>query len=90
MYRLSPAPFPVEEVSEVDPDLSAADIVIRIAAGIKTDQFKPLMKIESDGVCIAGLRLQDDGASFLTESSFLCLVHQPFSNAFSAKRITHP
>ncbi len=76
--RLSPAPFSVEEVSKVDSDLSAADIIVRIAAGVKTDQFKPLMKIESDGVCIAGLRFQNDGAPFLSDSNLLCLIHQPF------------
>ena len=57
---LSPAPFSVEEVSKVDSDLSAANIIVRIAAGIKTDQFKPLMKIESDCICILDSRKHDD------------------------------
>ena len=40
-YALSSAPFPVEKVSEVNPDFPAADIIVCIAAGIKTDQFRP-------------------------------------------------
>ena len=42
---LPSAPFPVEKVSEVDPDLPAVNVIVRIAAGIKADQFKTLMKI---------------------------------------------
>ena len=71
--RLSPAPFSVEEVSKVDSDLSAANIIVRIAAGIITDQFKPLMKIESDGVCIAG---------FLTSIPIYC-----FASIYSSKAV---
>ncbi len=80
----------MEKVSEVDPDLSAADIIVCIAASIKTDQFKPLMKIKSDCICIAGLRFQNDGTPFLPESDLLCFIHQPFSDTFSPKRIAHP
>ena len=89
-HALSSAPFSVEKESEVDPDLPAANIIVCIAASIKTDQLKSLMKIESDCVCIAGLRLQNDGAPFLPDSNFLCLIHQPLSNAFSPKRFTYP
>ena len=90
LYILSSATFPVEKVSEVDSNLPATDIVVRIAAGIKAYQFKPLMKIEPDSICIAGLRLQYDGTPVLTESNFLCFIHQLPSDAFSTKRITHP
>ena len=80
----------MEEVSEVYPDLPAANIIVRIAAGIKTDQFKALAEIESDGIGIAGLGFQDDGAPFLAEGDFLCLVHQFLSDALSPERFTHP
>ena len=43
---LSSATFTVEEVSEVDPDFPAANIIVGVA-GIETDEFKPLMKIYS-------------------------------------------
>ena len=61
----------MKKVSEIDPDLSASDIIVCIAAGIKTDQFKTLMKIESDGVGVAGLRFQNNGAPFLQKGNFL-------------------
>ena len=44
---LSSATFSVEEVSEVDPDFPAANIIVGVAADIETDEFKPLMKIYS-------------------------------------------
>ena len=80
----------MEKVSKVDPDFSAANIIVCIAASIKSDQFEPLMKIEPDCICIAGLRLSNDGAPFLLEGNFLCFIHQPLSDAFSSKRIAHP
>ena len=88
--KLPSASFSVKKVSEVDPDLPAADIIVCIAAGIKTDQLKTLMKIESDGIYITGLRLQNDGTSFLLKSNFFCFIHQLFSDALSAKCIAHP
>ncbi len=87
---LSSVPFSVKKVSEVDSDLSASDIIVCIAASIKTDQFKTLMKIKSDCICIAGLRLQNNSAPFLPESNLLCFIHQPLSDAFPSKRIAHP
>ena len=90
LLRSSPFSFPVKEIAEVKPYLTPVDIIIRITAGVKTDKFKSLMKIESDGVCIAGLRLQNDGAPFLTDSNFLCLIHQPPANAFPPKRFAYP
>ena len=56
-FELSSPPFSMEKVSEVYPDFSASNIIVCIAASIKPDQFEPLMKIESDCICIAGLRL---------------------------------
>ena len=90
MNALSSAPFPVEKVSEVDSDLSAANIIVCITAGIKANQLKALMKIEPDCICIAGLRLQNDGAPFLPDSYILCFIHQPFSDAFASQFLTHP
>lgn len=90
VVALSSAPFPVEEKAEVKPDFLASNIIVCIAASVKTDQFKTLMKIESDCICIAGLCLKDDGASFLLECNFLCFIHQTLPEAFPSKRITHP
>ncbi len=55
----------MKEVPQIDPYLSSVNIVVCVTACIKTDQFKSLVKIEINGVCIAGLRFQDDGAPML-------------------------
>ena len=53
--HLSSDSFSVEKIAEIDPNLPAANIIVCIAASIKTNQFKALMKIESNCICIAGL-----------------------------------
>ena len=80
----------MEKISEIEPDFLLSDVVVRITAGIEPDQLKTLVQIEPDRLCIAGLRLQYDGTPVLTESNFLCFIHQLPSDAFSTKRITHP
>lgn len=80
----------MKKVTEVDPNFLAANIIVCVAASIKTDQFEALMKIESDCICIAGLCLQYDGTPFLTDSNFLCFIHQSLSDAFSTKYIIYP
>ena len=53
--HLSSDSFSVEKIAEIDPNLPAANIIVCIAASIKTNQFKALMKIESNCIRIAGL-----------------------------------
>ena len=87
---LSSASFPVEKESEIDPDFAPADVVIGIAACIKADQFETLVEIKPDGIGVAGLRFQNNGAPFLQDGNFLCLIHQPLSDAFPSKRFAYP
>ena len=87
---LSSASFPVEKESEIDPDFVPPDIIIRIAAGVQTDQFESLVKIKPDCLRVAGLSLQDNRPTFLMNRNFFCFIHQPFPNPFSAKRFRYP
>ena len=80
----------MKKESKIDPDFTPTDVVIGIAAGIEADQFESLMEIEPDGFCVAGLGFQDDGSPFLLNGNFLCFVHQPFPDPFSAKRFRYP
>lgn len=80
----------MKKVPQIDPYLSSANIIVCIAACIKTNQLKSLVKIEAYGVRIAGLRLQNDGAAVLVYSNFFCLIHQSLSNPLMAKFIGHP
>ena len=57
-------------------NLPAANIIVRIAAGIKPDQFKSLMKVKSDGICIAGLCFKDYRTAPLVYGNFFCLIHK--------------
>ena len=65
----------MEKVSKVEPDFLLSDVIIRIAAGIKANQFKTFVKIKTNGIRVAGLSFQNDGTAFLTDRDFLCLIH---------------
>ena len=80
----------MKEVSEVNPDLPAANIIVCIAASIKPDHFKTLTKIESDCICIVGLCFQNDCSPSLPDGDFLGFIHQHLSDALSPQFLTHP
>ena len=81
---------PVKKVPQIEPHLSSANIIVCVTAGIKANQFKALVKIEADSVCIAGLRFQNDGTPILAYSNLLCLIHQSFPDSLMAKFVGHP
>ena len=80
----------MKEVPQIDPYLSSANIIVCVTTCIKTDQFKALVKIEINGVCIAGLRFQNNGTPILAYSNFFCFIHQSLPDSLMAKFIGHP
>jgi hypothetical protein len=51
--HLPSAPFPVKKETKIDPDFPTPYVIIGIAAGVKSDQFKFLVKVKPDGICVA-------------------------------------
>jgi hypothetical protein len=45
--------FPVKKESKIDPDFPPSYVIIGITAGVKSDQFKSLVKVKPDGICVA-------------------------------------
>jgi hypothetical protein len=79
----------VEKESEIDPDFMPPDIIIRITAGVQTDQFESLAKIKTDCFCIAGLSLQDNRPTFLLNRDFFCFKDFSFQFVPSQILVAH-
>jgi hypothetical protein len=65
----------MEKVSKVEPDFLLSDVIVCVAAGIKANQFKAFMKVETNSIRVAGLSFQHDSTAFLADRNLLCLIH---------------
>ena len=80
-------PISVEKVAQIDPDFAPANIIICIAAGIKTYKFESLMEVKAYGIGVTGLGLKDYGSSVLGLGHLFGLVHQLFAVALASEGI---
>ncbi len=65
----------VKDNSEIKSDFSAFNIIIRVAATVKTDQFKTFVYVKAYCICIAGLSFKNNGAALLVHCLLFCDFH---------------